>query len=591
MKRINLVAKRIFLSFLVAIQVLFYPGAAVVQAEESAPSPIQETSTSAVEAASEPTAPSETTPAPSTSAEQSSPTDTGTTDPASSTSTQNTSQETTKTDTTAKVDNVVDSHAQSGDATVKGTKRGGDATSGDAFAMANLINILQSHSNIGNGSLTTFETNIEGDVYGDIFIDPGELSAIQNNMVNASNIQVNVDAAINNDVNLSATSGNATIEGNRKAGNASSGDAHAVANIMNLINSSLTANNSFFGVINIHGNLNGDILLPPEVLETLLTSNTVPTATITADFNTELNNNTNIANNITTAAQSGNALVSGNHRAGDATSGDASTSITVLNLTGQHVVGANTLLVFINVQGKWVGMLVNAPSDSSAAAFGGGITTHNTTDPSNSIQYNNNAQINNNVNVSAESGDASVINNRRAGNATTGNASASANVANIAASQFSLSNWFGVLFINVFGSWLGSFGIDTAYGNHPAPATGANGNPAAPQVFQFVPTDNDDANTHSSDYRIRPVNPHNYFPTAPTDPSDEQPNDNTFTAPAVLASATPVSATSNSNSEPDATDKTANPWLIPAAALLISGSLLGVDRLLTLRERRISQRG
>ena len=66
--------------------------------------------------------------------------------------------------------------------------------------------------------------------------------------------------------------------------------------------------------------------------------------------------------------------------------------------------------------------------------------------------------------ANAQSGNATVRNNTLGGNATTGDAKTSVNVMNLANSSFNLSDWFGILFINVFGNWYGSFGVDTAAG-------------------------------------------------------------------------------------------------------------------------------
>jgi hypothetical protein len=139
-------------------------------------------------------------------------------------------------------------------------------------------------------------------------------------------------------------------------------------------------------------------------------------------------------------------------------------------------------------------MIVDAPAGTTAAALGTGVTANNVA-PDLTIDVDNNSKIVNNLNLNSQSGDATVANNTTAGNATTGDATASANVANIAGSQMGLSGWFGVLFINVFGKWFGSAGINTERGNQPvstggmggvdtaAPATPA---PASNQPFQFV---------------------------------------------------------------------------------------------------------
>src|SRR5690606_2730582 len=79
------------------------------------------------------------------------------------------------------------------------------------------------------------------------------------------------------------------------------------------------------------------------------------------------------------------------------------------------------------------------------------------------------ATIQNNVNVGAFSGDAEVSHNTSAGHASSGDANANVNVANIVNSNFSFGGWFGLLFINIFGDWLGSFGSNTPYGDYVQP--------------------------------------------------------------------------------------------------------------------------
>src|SRR5690606_14293919 len=107
----------------------------------------------------------------------------------------------------------------------------------------------------------------------------------------------------------------------------------------------------------------------------------------------------------------------------------------------------------------------DAPSGATAAMLGSGVTQNMQTGYGEAdFDIDTSATIRNNVNVTAVSGDAEVSNNTRAGNTTTGDAYAAANVSNITGSHFGFSGWFGLLFINVFGDWRGSFGTDTMYG-------------------------------------------------------------------------------------------------------------------------------
>lgn len=395
-------------------------------------------------------------------------------------------------DTNATINNTLNSTATTGNAGVKANTVGGNATTGDATAIATIINTINSSVGGSGAEFATFVTDIVGDVHGDIMLYPMLIAAMLQaaNNPTESTIAVKNDMTINNDINLNATSGDAAVKSNTAAGNATSGSADTVANVMNIINSIIAANQSFIGTINIYGNLDGDILVAPDFLPQLLASNDADSSTgslVVSSKDTQ-----SIINNIDLNAASGNASVANNTNAGSAKTGDAKTNLVLLNLSGHQIIAKDSLLVFVNVLGQWVGLIVDAPTGTSAAALGTGVTTHNST-PDLTINVDNNSKIVNNLNLNSQSGDATVANNTNAGNATTGNATASANVANVSGSQLGLSGWFGVLFINVFGSWLGSFGVDTERGNQPAAVGGMGGGqsqptsaPAANQPFQFV---------------------------------------------------------------------------------------------------------
>jgi hypothetical protein len=295
---------------------------------------------------------------------------------------------------------------------------------------------------------------------------------------------------------LGASSGDATVANNTTGGNATSGSANAVADVVNMINSVISYGQSFLGVVNIYGNLTGNILVPSDLLNSLLATNdstsAAPTNTTTTVNST---NDQAINNQINTAAQSGQASVDNNTNAGSATSGNATTNVTVFNLTGSQIVGSNSLLVFVNVLGQWVGFIMNAPAGTTAAALGGGITSDNTSNANTSTNNTNNSQINNDILAGANSGNASVNNNTTGGNATSGNSSASVNLLNLDNSDLSLSNWFGILFINVFGNWIGSLEAASSTSSTNTSSTPASSSPvssavSAVEVFRFAPTNN-----------------------------------------------------------------------------------------------------
>lgn len=400
--------------------------------------------------------------------------------------------------TTTQIANALNSIAKTGNASVTGNTTGGSATSGNADASATIINNVNSSlTNANNAEAANFVTNITGDVNGDIILQPMLLKA----MLEAGASNTAQDQSINstnttnlaNDVNLTANSGNADVTHNTTAGNATSGNANTVADVVNIVNSMIAANQSFVGTINIYGNLNGDILIAPDFIPQLLASNG-KSGSVSGKSDTTVNTSdtTSIVNNVALAANSGQAAVTNNTKGGNATTGSADTNLVIFNLTGHEIVACNSLLVFINVLGKWVGVIVDAPTGSTAAAIGNNVQQNTVTDPSLAINAVNTTQITNNLNLTSQTGDATVSGNTTAGNATSGNATASANIANIANSQLGLSGWFGILFINVYGTWLGSFGVDTSAGNpvamnNPTGSTGSTGSKHTLQAIAYVP--------------------------------------------------------------------------------------------------------
>jgi len=402
------------------------------------------------------------------------------------------SSATTSTSTTnSAIATALDSVAVSGDASVLNNTTAGSATTGNTSSAATILNNVNSTmSNANNTQAASFVSDVMGDVNGDIMLQPMLLKAmLEANAAGSSSLAATNNTGITNNLSLSATSGDAQVTGNTSAGNATTGNANTVANVVNVINSLVAANQSFIGTINIYGNLNGDILIAPDFIPQLIAANgSAPTtgssATVT-DTSTQ-----SVVNNIALAAQTGAAVVTGNSNAGSATTGNATTNTVIFNLTNHAVVASNSLLVFINVLGRWVGVIVDAPTGATAAAIGDGVIS-NSVSPSMTVNTTDNALLVNNINLTSQSGDATVAHNTNAGSATTGNATASANIANITGSQIGLSGWFGVLFINVFGSWLGSFGVDTSAGNpivQPPSQSGGASQPNTPlQVIAFVP--------------------------------------------------------------------------------------------------------
>jgi hypothetical protein len=357
----------------------------------------------------------------------------------------------------------VNSNSNSGNALVVNNDDVGGAASGNANATSNVFNLLQSQAAFAGTGVNTFTANIQGNVQGDFVIDPASLAqpaSISQSDLNKAKINNVTNGNINNNIVVNATSGNAAAENNDDVGAVSSGNATAIADVINMINSVVAANQSFVGTINIYGDYTGNILMPVDSLNALLASaGSTSNAQSNTNSSVDTASNYNIANNVNLGANTGTATASNNDDVGSVKTGNAMTNLTILNLTGKQVVAANSLLVFVNVLGNWVGLIMDAPAGTTSAALGGGVTNNAQLANSSDVTNTENYGIANNITANATSGNASATNNDDVGSVASGNALASVSLANLINSNFSVSNWFGVLFINVFGTWHGNFGV------------------------------------------------------------------------------------------------------------------------------------
>jgi hypothetical protein len=404
--------------------------------------------------------------------------------------------------------NTLQSAATTGNTTASGNTQVGSSVTGAASVIANLFNLLASAWSWSNGNLNFFTQTLcdyNQTCNGNVNLNPGSTTAGGGGQIGStstgsgstnaagtsnttgSNVNAQSSGNIVNNVNLNAQSGNAAAADNTSAGNVSSGNALAEVNIVNLINSFISSGSSFFGVLNIFGTLNGNILFPAGFLNGLVPSGATGSGTTagvattgpnstnqagTSNTNQSTSNNTvanSIANNVTTTATTGAATSNSNSVAGNVASGAANTMQGLFNLANTSIFGDNAVLVIVNVAGHWIGKIMNLPGSSTESALltGGATVGANTTGPgsTNQVGVNNSTtnnvnseslgSITNNVGVNAQSGSANATGNTSVGNVNSGNAQAGSSVSNIVNSVLNVKHWFGVLVINVIGSWFG----------------------------------------------------------------------------------------------------------------------------------------
>lgn len=327
-------------------------------------------------------------------------------------------------------------------------------------------------SNTGNGADSTNSANLSS--------------------ANQSNTFENNDATVGNSLTLHADSGNNTASMNT-GGNTTlqTGNANVDGNILSFLNNNI-AGQVLVNVVNIFGNLVGDIILPADESCTTCSQGTTVTNTgnganstndasssSTNSDNTTQANTANIANNLDLSATTGNNSTTGN-TGGDSSvqAGTAHVKTNVLNVTNNNIENGGTWwLVLINNAGTWIGELLGFPGSNIAASSGtqlstspsGDTTATNTENGANSTNNSslantntsattqqNNANLRNTLHLSANTG-GNQANYNTGGNTQirTGDANVIANLINFVNNNIKGKGKLIVTIVNVFGSWIG----------------------------------------------------------------------------------------------------------------------------------------
>ena len=339
----------------------------------------------------------------------------------------------------------------------------------------------------GGGSLTALNSGNGTGSENDANID---------NVTNNLTFQNN-EAGIENTLTLESNSGD--NEASRNTGGDTSittGDANVAANILTMANNNI-AGNVIYSVVNIFGDLVGDIIFPESELGYGGCSNCGGDITAKNIGNgTNSDNNLNVDQTINDETyQLNDAIIennlyingqTGGNKANANTNGDTEIDTgnvdviaQVLNVANSNVVG-DWWLVIVNEAGNWIGRIMGAPEGSNFAGSAGtefivnengDITAVNSGNGSNS---NNNANISdtqnntlvqtntanlvNNVNLSANTGgNSSTDNTGGASSIKTGDANIVANMANFVNNNIAKGGMLFVTVVNVFGSWNGNF--------------------------------------------------------------------------------------------------------------------------------------
>ncbi|MCB9816759.1 hypothetical protein H6786_05175 [Candidatus Nomurabacteria bacterium] len=240
-------------------------------------------------------------------------------------------------------------------------------TTGNAYASANVINVA--NTNISDSQYLLLIFNNFDDFAGDIvlpnssFFDQYFTSNPAPTTINATN---NNTASINNDVSVTANTGDNTAIGDEA--NITTGAGVASGEVTNLVNQNIIGGRSFNMLIRVHGDWTGSIDGLPEGLTWRETErgieiiSTYDTPGIPLNAGTVSNtNNASINNNVHVFALTGDNAAAGN--TASISTGNAYADASIMNIANTNIIGSNWSNLIFNIYGNWNGNLSFGQTD------------------------------------------------------------------------------------------------------------------------------------------------------------------------------------------------------------------------------------
>lgn len=369
----------------------------------------------------------------------------------------------------------VESDSTAGAATGENEITGGDGDAsidtGDAAALADSENQVNTN--------TTLLTDPEATEAADLVDGEVEAASNEEGGVSLVSVENDNDAEVDSETTAEAETGENQANENEGDASIETGDAIAIADSANLINTNITGSDFQYLVFDDSDLAeNSDLyqiwlkLLGGEGVEPLQLSDGVSLSFFLVD-------NENLAclvNQTTAVADTGGNEASGNDGSATIETGDAFASANAFNLVNTNIVGSQFLVIVINIFQDFVGSIILpsqdyffTPDQVETDGQELGLTT-----PSSSfisVENQNQAEVENMATADASTGENQTNNNSGDSLIETGDAFAQANsMAIVNTNVFSFG--FFTLMINNFGTWLGQILNWTAPGENSEPSAG-----------------------------------------------------------------------------------------------------------------------
>jgi len=368
-------------------------------------------------------------------------------------------------------------NGEDGDDAGEESGEGGDAVivTGDAEAGVNIVNIV--NTNIINSNGWILMLNLFSSFFGDLDLRNAPFDLPEGcdfcNFFGSLNVFNNNEGSIENDVEITATSGANSASANLGSATIFTGNASAGANVINLLNTNIIGSNYLLLTINNFNDWAGDLVLPNKLFFEKFFAQT---AGLPNQVDVENNNEASVETDGEVGADSGDNEANNNDGGSTIVTGDADAAININNEVNSNLFGGASLFILIKVHGNWNGNVFSLPPGAAWEQGPGGLTifglnlgeegaqTEGAGDgtggfSSLDLTNNNIGSIKNNLRIFALTGSNQASNNGGSATIVTGDAKAGANVVNFVNTNIVGRNWILAL-VNIFGDWEG----DIAFG-------------------------------------------------------------------------------------------------------------------------------
>lgn len=407
-------------------------------------------------------------------------------------------------DNSANIGDSASSLALTGDNSASGTNRDVEIIAGDATASGTIKTEVNTNLVILDPTATPSGIELT------LTPTPNQENSLSSNPPNPSNpsdsssdsqksltVENNNNADVNNTDQVTAKTGENIASENLGDAKITTGDALALANVLNFINTNVVGSNFDIMVLDLSTSGSSDINLN-EIWKQILNQQGMVSLSLIGESNasnlriTIINNNScKLENNVQVTAGTGGNEASNNNSA-EINTGGATALANVNNFVNTNIFGSKFFFGIINITSDQSGNLIlprpesfllpNTSGDGSASAI---------------FQNFNVANINNNVESSAGTGDNTASTENGNSSVNTGNANSIANSVTIANFNAWLNNYLFFRINNLSGwngnilGWTTPDSSEVSQSNgqdfevsSEAPIGGASGIPASTTLFE-----------------------------------------------------------------------------------------------------------